>query len=60
MTALGEHVIIEIPDKGVKLDIVASALAPPDVVIATADLSAGVPSGWTNRSNPNWAPTPSQ
>jgi hypothetical protein len=54
MTALGEHVIIEIPDKGVKLDIVASALAPPDVVIATADLSAGVPSGWTNRSNPGW------
>jgi hypothetical protein len=55
MTALGEHVIIEIPDKGVKLDIVASALAPPDVVLATADLSAGVPSGWTNRSNPGWA-----
>jgi hypothetical protein len=55
MTALGEHVIIEIPDKGVKLDIVASALAPPDVVIATADLSAGVPSDWTNRSNPGWA-----
>jgi hypothetical protein len=52
VATFGQPVTVEYPDKGIKLEILAS---PLEAVIATAGLSSGVPSGWLNRSNPNWA-----